>query len=151
MLKDYNILVLWYYNVWVYVRYNCGGLWGLGARPQSRCKRLRWPVEKKNWTSAIWPRGLAIQFGKFITPRASASACGGLYGPLKVNLTSNPAAKLHPAGTKYVVQGLNPSLKPKTMKINNQSFSTSRRAPSSKRAMNHHLEQLIEAETNLVL
>ena len=56
---------------------------------------------------AVWPRGLAMRVAKFITQRAGASACGGLcdsarrgtlgWGGLRVNLTSNPLAKLHPA------------------------------------------------------
>ena len=28
---------------------------------------------------AVWPRGLAIRFAKFITPWTGASACGGLF------------------------------------------------------------------------
>lgn len=68
------------------VRYNCGGLWGLGARPQpqSWCKHLRWHVEKKNVTSVIWPRGLAMPSAKLVTPRVSASAFRGLCGPVGV-------------------------------------------------------------------
>ena len=77
-----------------------GGLWGLGAHPhpQGRCKRLRWPVEKKNLRSpcgrGVWqcdsrnllhPRpvqAFAVAcgvLGRTPTPKAGANACGGLW------------------------------------------------------------------------
>ena len=82
------------------------GSWG--ARPPPRpVQTLAVACGEEKFAIAVWPRGLAMRFAKIITPMAGASACGGLCdsrrrgtlglgGGLKVNLTFNPLAKLHP-------------------------------------------------------
>ena len=100
------------------------GSWG--ARPPPRpVQTLAVACGEEKFAIAVWPRGLAMRFAKFITPKAGASVCGGLWGlganahpqgrckrlrwPVrfaeerdagmggpKVNLTFNPLAKLHP-------------------------------------------------------
>ena len=53
------------------------GSWG--ARPPPRpVQTLAVACGEEKFAIAVWPRGLAMRFAKFITPMAGASACGGL-------------------------------------------------------------------------
>ena len=81
------------------------GSWGPPPPPEP-VQALAVACGEEKFAIAVWPRGLAMRFAKFITPRAGASACGGLcdsrkrgrlgWGGLTVNVTFNPLAKLHP-------------------------------------------------------